>query len=560
VVLVLGSGENAWMEFGVLGPLAVSAEARDLLPPQAKQRALLAVLLLRANEVVSAEWLVDALWAESPPPSAANALQVHVSALRKLLGRSRIETCPPGYRMRLDPGELDLDRFERLLAASRATPSPERRSALVSEALDLFRGEPLADVRYEAFVQPDVARLEELRVLAAEERVDAELELGHHAELVPELKRLVAEHPLRERLRSQLMLALYRSGRQTEALAEYQRLHRTLVEEIGIEPKPSVKDLERRILIHDPALELANGRSAAARSAATASAPPAVPDRAVVVVADDSVRVAELATLTAPLAAASRAHELILARLVASDAAATLPGVLADLGRVQASLAESGVAARVASFTSSDRAADLIRLASRPEVDLLVWGVDDDVLRDGELGQSARVLAEAPSDVALWVRRGSHHRAVWGAGPILAPFGGATHDWAALELAAWLAQANGWPLHLVGAVGGRGTDRPDASRLLADAGLLVQRATGVVPQVELVPPGHEGLIAAAENGGVLVIGLSDGWVNEGLGLVRWAVARKARAPVLFVRRGARPSGIAPHESLTRYRWSVSRAF
>jgi DNA-binding SARP family transcriptional activator len=535
------------MEFALLGPLTVSDEGRDLQPARAKQRALLAVLLLHANEAVSADWLVEALWGEQPPASAANALQGHVSALRKLLGPSRIETSPAGYRLRLGAGELDLDRFERLLTASRTAPSRERRSALVSEALALFRGEPLADLRYETFLQPDIARLEELRLLAVEERAEAELELGHHAELVPELRRLVAEHPLSERLRGQLMLALYRSGRQTEALAEYQKLHRTLVDEVGIEPNPTVKELERRILIHDPALEFADSPS------------PTVPDRAVVLVADENDELTQLATLVGPLASSKRVHELILACLVPSDDPAALPSALVDLGRIQASLAETGVAARVASFTSKDRAADLIRLASRPEVDLLVWGLGRDVLRGGDLGDSARVLAEAPSDVALWVRRRDHDEATWTAGPVLVPFGGASHDWAALELAAWLAHAHQRPLHVLGAVGDPGSDRPDASRLVADAGLLIQRTTGVVPQVELVSPGHEGVIAAAEGGGVLVIGLFENWAQEGLGMVRWAIAKRASVPVLFVRRGVRPSGIAPDDSLTRYRWSVNQA-
>jgi len=206
------------VEFAILGPLKISDGGRELTPGRAKQRALLAMLLLRANEVVGTDQLVEGLWGESPPATAANALHGHVSSLRKRLGVERIETRPAGYRLRVDAGELDLARFERLVAEARRRSEPERRSMRLGEALELWRGEPLADLRYQSFAQPEIARLTERRVAALEDRIDADLALGRHHDLAGELEWLVAHHPYRERLRGQLMLALYRCGRQADAL------------------------------------------------------------------------------------------------------------------------------------------------------------------------------------------------------------------------------------------------------------------------------------------------------------------------------------------------------
>jgi class 3 adenylate cyclase len=236
------------MEFRILGPL----EVRDVSGPVpiagAKQRALLAILLLNANRVVSRDRLIDALWEDQPPDTARKAVQVHVSQLRKVLGSDRILTRAPGYLIRVDPGELDLDEFERLVA--------EGGRDRLREALALFREPPLADLGGERFAQSEIARLEELRLVALEERIDADLALGRHAELVPELETLVTEHPLRERLRAQLMLALYRCARQAESLAVYQDARRVLVEELGIDPSRALQELERAILVQDAALDL----------------------------------------------------------------------------------------------------------------------------------------------------------------------------------------------------------------------------------------------------------------------------------------------------------------
>ena len=256
------------MEFRILGPVEARHDDGHRLPVRgAKQRALLALLLLHANEAVSSERLVDELWGERPPATAAKALHVYVSQLRKLLEPERaagapsrlLESSASGYRLRIEPDQLDLHRFENLLARGRralAGTNPGEAARLLGEALALWRGAALADLPYEPFAQAEIARLDELRLAAIEERIEAELQLGRHAELIAELEALVSEHPLRERLRARLMLALYRSGRQVEALEAYQQARRTLVDELGIEPGKEQRELEQAILRQDPALEL----------------------------------------------------------------------------------------------------------------------------------------------------------------------------------------------------------------------------------------------------------------------------------------------------------------
>ena len=255
------------MEFRLLGPLQVHVGERDVTPARPKQRALLALLLLRANEVVARDDLVEAMWGERPPETAATALHGHVSALRKLLGPDAIETRAPGYVLTVDPDQTDVGRFHALRDAARAEPDPARRATLLGRALSLFRGEPLAEFRYDDFARSEAHALAELRTSALEERIDAELALGRHLELVAELERLVAADPLRERLRGQLMLALYGAGRQAEALHVYREGRRRLAEELGLDPGPALREIEGKILAHDPTLTPA--------PAATSSAEPA---------------------------------------------------------------------------------------------------------------------------------------------------------------------------------------------------------------------------------------------------------------------------------------------
>jgi eukaryotic-like serine/threonine-protein kinase len=239
------------MEFRVLGPLEVLAEGQGRDLGGQKQRSLLAVLLLEANRVVSSDRLIEALWEEEPPETAQKALQVYVSQLRKLLGRERLETRPSGYLLRVEEGELDLDRFEHLRGQGR-----------LAEALSLWRGPPLSDFRYQRFAQSEIARLEEVRLACLEDRIEVDLAAGRHGELVGELEALVREHPLRQRLRGQLMLALYRSGRDAEALEAYKEGRRLLVEDLGIEPRRELRELQQAILNQDPALDLAAGKTA----------------------------------------------------------------------------------------------------------------------------------------------------------------------------------------------------------------------------------------------------------------------------------------------------------
>ena len=244
------------MDFRLLGPLEVAEHDRSVVLGGVKQRALLAVLLLHANDVVSSEQLVDEVWGESPPATVAKSIQVYVSRLRKQLGEGRLVTRAPGYLLRVDPSELDVACFERLAAEAEDAP-PKVAGEKLRRALALWRGPPLADLAYEPFARAEIARLEELRAAALEQRIEADLALGRHSQLVGELEGLVREHPLREHLRGQLMLCLYRCGRQAEALESYQAARRVLVEELGIEPGRQLRELHQAILRQDPGLDLA---------------------------------------------------------------------------------------------------------------------------------------------------------------------------------------------------------------------------------------------------------------------------------------------------------------
>jgi predicted ATPase/DNA-binding SARP family transcriptional activator len=261
--VLASAATSSAIDFRVLGPLEIACGDRLVPVAAPRQRALLAILLLRANEVVSSERLIEELWGETAPPTAASALRVHVAQLRQALGSVMptdrlLVTRAPGYALMVGPDQLDLHRFERLVQeGDRALADGRRLEAAqaLRDALALWRGPALADLAYEPFAQTEVARLEELRLGAIEKRVEADLALGRHADLVAELEALVAENPLREGFRRQLMLALYRSGRQAEALAAYQDARRTLLDELGIEPGPSLQRLERGILRQDPDLE-----------------------------------------------------------------------------------------------------------------------------------------------------------------------------------------------------------------------------------------------------------------------------------------------------------------
>jgi DNA-binding SARP family transcriptional activator len=253
------------MEIRILGPLEVSAAGRLVVVPGDKARLLLAALVVHANEVVSIDRLMEFLWHGSPPETAGNTLQTYISHLRRSLEPSRAPREPsgllitraPGYRLVLDPDQVDALRFEKLVEQARKIlgDDPREAAALLRSGLSLWRGEPLADFTFEPFAQPEITRLTELRLAALEERIDADLALGAHAAVCGELARLVRENPRRERLSGQLMIALYRCGRQADALRAYTDLRRTLVDQLGIDPSPEVTRIEQAILQQRPDLD-----------------------------------------------------------------------------------------------------------------------------------------------------------------------------------------------------------------------------------------------------------------------------------------------------------------
>jgi DNA-binding SARP family transcriptional activator len=240
----------------------------------AKQRAVLAILLIHRGEVLSSERLVDELWGERPPTTAAKTLQGYVSRLRQAIGGGVLQTHGRGYRLALEPGQVDVDEFQRLAATGRVALR-ERDAYTAAErlrdALGVWRGAALADFAYEPFAQDEIARLEEARIACHEDRIDAELALGRHAEAVGALEPLIAAHPFRERLRAQLMLALYRCDRQADALQAYQDARNKLTDELGIEPSERLRQLERAILAQDPSLALHDRGQLAAKPATPAT-------------------------------------------------------------------------------------------------------------------------------------------------------------------------------------------------------------------------------------------------------------------------------------------------
>jgi DNA-binding SARP family transcriptional activator len=534
------------LEFRLLGPLEALAGSRPIALG-VKQRTLLVLLLLRANEVVSRDRLIDDLWGDQPPDAAPNALAALVARVRRALPADVLLTRPGGYELRVERQALDLHRFEILVeegSETLAAGDPARAAELLRSALSLWRGPALADFEYETFAQPAITRLEELRLAALESRVDADLALGRHVDLVGEVQSMLLENPLRERLRGQLMLALYRSGRQAEALEAYREGRHVLVEELGIEPSPPLQELERAILRQDPSLGALETEAVAAQ-----------PARAILVAAQSE------ATLDALLALAERlafhsGRELIILVVVGDDRS------LVDATRLahdrRDALARDRPAVRAVAFVSATPGEDIVRLACEQSVDLLL--VDPLGPLSEELGgELAAVLERAPCDVGVLVARGDALRAVGPDRPVIVPFGGAEHEWAAMEIGAWLARAGEAPLKLVGTISDPQAGRRDASRLLATASLVLQQAAGVTAEPMLVRPGPEGVVEAARGAGLIALGLPDRWRQQGLEGARMAVATGALSPVLLVRGGVRPGGLAPSESLTRYTWTIAPA-
>ena len=525
----------------MLGPLEVLVGGHPARLGGPRQRALLAVLLVHANEVVPVARLVDEVWGEDPPVTAENVLQTYVSQLRKVLGRDAIATRGRGYVAVVAEGRLDLRVFERRASAGARALADGRLDIAAMEfrgALELWRGPALADLADEPCARTVAARLDELRLVALERAIDADLACGRDAELIAELEALTAQHPLHERFRAQQMVALYRCGRQADALEAFQRARRTLVTELGIEPGAALRDAQRAILEQDPAL-------ASPRSHASVSAPIPEDPRRVMTAAFGDDSLPALVALSAPLAGESE-RELVIASSVTS--AAELRDAVQRLGQVRDELDEKGVTTtRTAAFTSVTPGHDLARLAAEQDVELLVVDAPDGLLEDARL---LALLDHAPCDVAI-LASGQPPRP----GPILVPFSGSEHDWAAVELGAWLARGNRRVLQLAGAsTGGEGRD---ASRLLANASLAVQRGLGIAAEPVIVEPSPPALVTVARTAGVVVVGLPDRWRTAGLGRTRAALAVDPELTTVLVRRGLRPGGLAPRQEGTRFTWTIA---
>ncbi|MFF7688487.1 BTAD domain-containing putative transcriptional regulator [Streptomyces syringium] len=287
--------------FGVLGPLVVRDGAgQPVRVPEAKVRALLADLLVHEGRPVSADRLIDDLWAADLPAHPANALQNKVSQLRRVLGRDSVLRQPPGYRLRIDDGDVDADRFQDLVARARATDDPRARAALLTEALGLWRGPAYADFADEEFARTAALRLEEQRLTVLEEQAEARLAAGEHGALVGELTALVARHPLRERLRAAQLRALYRAGRQSEALASYDELRVRLAEELGLDPGPELTALHRSILGQAPDLTAVPAPTARPRAQLPTPLTPLVGRERAVAEASALLTAGRLVTLTGP--------------------------------------------------------------------------------------------------------------------------------------------------------------------------------------------------------------------------------------------------------------------
>ena len=462
------------MEFRLLGPLEILDAGSRLELGGVKQRSLLAVLLLHANEVVSVDRLVDELWGSSPPRTATKSIQVYVSRLRKQLGDDRLITTPPGYVLCADPSEIDVARVEELIAAARQA-DPPTASRLLREALALWRGAPLGDLAFEPFAQTEVMRLDELRWVTLERRIDADLAGGRHDLLLAELRSLVGRHPLRERLHGQLMLALYRAGRQAEALDAYRRARRTLVEELGLEPGEELKRLERAMLEQDPALDLLQE----ARVAAAVPGRPPAPDRSLIVAPSGLAALDAVLAVARPPGFRARAHRRRHHR----------PGRAGGRSR------PPGRPPRHPAGRPRDRPDRRVRLAHSLPTTSHGWRPRNprscSSRTSGAPSSTRRSSSLRPATWRCSSRAGGPPRS----GPVVVTFGAAWHDWAALDLGAAVAGATGVPLQLLGASADHRRGGRDASRLLADASLILQRSTGIAAEPLLADPGRHGVIA-----------------------------------------------------------------
>jgi DNA-binding SARP family transcriptional activator len=525
------------LDFRILGPLEVIGEDGPIQLGGAKQRATLAILLLNTNRVVSVDEIADGLYAGTPPATAVTQVQRQISQLRKTLGAdASLETQPPGYMLRFDAARLDLARFEALTHEAGRTEARGDLSAaavLLRDALALWRGAPLADLAYQPFAQAPVARISELRLAALEQRLALDLALGAHRTIVSELEELVAEHPLHEPFAAQLMLAYYRAGRQSDALEVFRRARAALVDELGLEPTPTLRKLEQAILRQEPDLELE------ARSADGL--------RAVLAVATTDEALQPLRALAEPLAVRP-GRELLLARAVPIGGDVTAAAEAANAARRAGSSP-----LRTAAFATDDLPAEIVRLTPLYDVELVLVDAPPNFAEGGIPLQLASLFERSTADVAVVCGAPN------GGTGVYVPFGGGKHDWAAAEIGAAIAQESGTRLTLVGTKADPARGRRDASLLLADASLAVQQLGAVETVPILVDSSEKALSAALRDAAVVLTGLPEHWPRSGIGAVRQAILRSARAPVLLVHRGLRPGSLAPREGATRFTWSIEES-
>jgi DNA-binding SARP family transcriptional activator len=497
----------------VLGQLEVERDGVPVLVGGAKQQALLALLLLDLGRPISAPRLIDGLWGGEAPPSAAKALQLYVSQLRKALGSDAIATRDDAYVVPVRNVALDLREFESLAESGRAQASAGRAAdaaSLLTAAQALWRGDALEGLDAPGLA-PARARLDELRLVVQELLFDVRLGLGQHAAVLPDLTMLSRRYPLRGRLHEQLMLALYRDGRQVEALDVYRRLRDTLRDEVGLEPHARLRDLERAILRQDRQLDVPEPREA---------------DRTVVGMGASPER---LASLLSPLARETVA-ELILVTPVPDRSG------LAEASRRLEPQRSARV--RVAAFVSRQPGADVARLAAEEGAQLVVLDTPPSALAEAVPAG----LREAACDVALFVDAAVDLPAA----AVTVLFGGSADDWRALELGAMLARAWSVPLRLAGA--------EDASVLLARAALVVQRFAAVSTAPALFAPDDPATLAAAAAGSLLVAGAG----SAAAGALPPSRSRLGALglPLLLLRPGVRPGVLAPSHTFTRFSWSL----
>ena len=527
------------IEYRLLGPLEVLGDGRPAKLAGPRQPAVLVCLLTRPNSVVPVARLVDYLWGETPRQTAANAAQSYVCSCARRSAATPSRPAARAMRSGSSPtrstSPASNGSFHRATSRSTRAGRP-RRATTLREALSLWRGARSPTSPRSRPIAPIVDRLEDLRVLALERRLEADLDCGRHAEVVAEAGELAEAHPLREGPRRLHMLALYRSGRQAEALDAYRRARETLVAELGLEPGAGLQGLERATLQQDASLEreaCIPGRRAEPRPPARSSSSTSPPDRSTG--SSSSGR-----RLRSPFRHASRCA------IQTVPDADELASAGTALRAVRSALLDRGVDARAAVFTSLLPGADLARLAGEQDADLILAGAPEQLLEDGRL---LGLLTHAPCDVGVVVGHAGEP------GDVFVAFSGGEHDWAAVELGAWFARSSGSRLLLAGA--SVGPEGRDASRLLASASMAVQRGLGVDAEPALVPPSPPHSSRRRRAPASLASGSPTAGAATGSGATRNALATRAEGPTILARRGVRPGALAPRRAETRYTWTIA---